>query len=92
MKKKLVDRYLIFAFFLIVFIAVIVSQLVGLQIINGKENDEKSQQRILRERKVNAQEAILLIEMEYQLRQNRLGFSVQMVKTKITEAERNFML
>lgn len=91
MKKKLVDRYLIFAFFLIVFIAVIVSQLVGLQIINGKENDEKSQQRILRERKVNAQRGNITDRNGIPIATNRLGFSVQMVKTKITEAERNFM-
>ncbi len=92
MREYLKDRYNILAAFFILFGAVIVFQLVNLQIINGKYYDEQSQKRILNERSIPAPRGNIKDRYGVPIAVNRIGYAAEIVKTKMTEDERNDML
>lgn len=91
MKQMLKDRYVILAIVFILFGVVILLQLVNLQVIHGKEYDEASQRKVLKERKVVAQRGNILDTYGVPIAVNRQGFTVQVVKTDTKVDEFNEM-
>lgn len=92
MKEKLKDRYVIFAVFLVLVGIAIIYQLVNLQVINGQFYDSQSQKRILNQQKVIAPRGNIIDRNGIPIAVNRLGFTVQMVKTKTANEVFNDML
>lgn len=92
MKKLLKDRFFIvkMCFLLIAFI--IIAQLVNLQVIHGKENDVQSSQRLSASRKIPAPRGDILDKNGVKIATNRMGFAVQIIKTKLSNDELNDML
>ena len=86
------DRYLMLAIFFIIFGIIIVFQLAVLQIIHGKEYDEDSQRRVVRERKVIAPRGNILDRNGVPIAVNTQTFAVYIVKTDISAADLNEML
>jgi len=92
MKEKLKDRYVILAICFIVFGIIIAFQLVNLQVIHGKEYDEASQRKVLKERKVVAARGNILDRYGVPIAVNRQGFTVYIVKTDTNASDFNNML
>lgn len=92
MMEKLKDRYTILAISFILFGIIIISQLVNLQIIHGKDYDEQSQRRLLKERKIVAPRGDVVDRYGVPIAVNRQGFTVQIVDAKIKNDELNDML
>ena len=82
MKEKLKDRFNITAAALVLAGIIIIYQLVNLQVINGQYYDETSQRKLLDQRKIIAPRGKIMDRNGIPLAVNRLGFNVQMVKTK----------
>jgi penicillin-binding protein 2 len=89
MKERLKDRYFILGVLFVIFGLIIVFQLANLQIIHGKEYDEASQRRVLRERKVVAARGNIVDRNGVPIAVNRQGFTVHIVKTDVNAAEFN---
>ncbi|HHW48985.1 MAG TPA: penicillin-binding protein 2 [Clostridiaceae bacterium] len=92
MKEKLKDRYFLLCVFFIFFTAVIVFQLVKLQIVNGNKYYEDSRYTALKERKVVAPRGKITDRNMVPIAVNRQGFTVHIVKTDISNDEFNEML
>ncbi|HEY9060320.1 MAG TPA: penicillin-binding protein 2 [Pseudobacteroides sp.] len=92
MKEFFKDRYNILAIFFILFGAVIVVQLVNLQIINGKKYDEESQRKLPNVRRVSAPRGNIEDRYGVPLAVNRVGYTIQIIKTKMDAEERDQML
>lgn len=86
------DRYFIVALCFILFGGIIVLQLVNLQIIHGKEYDEASQRRVVKERKVIAARGSILDRNGIPIAVNRQGFTVHIVKTDVDSEKFNEIL
>lgn len=91
MKDFLKDRYNILAICFIAFGILIVFQLVNLQIINGQYYDEQSQKKILNERSIPAPRGNIKDRYGVPIAVNRVGYTAEMVRTKMTGDERNEM-
>jgi penicillin-binding protein 2 len=92
MKKLLKDRYVTLAIFFIVFGVIILLQLVNLQIIHGKEYDEASQRKVLKERRIVAQRGNILDTYGVPIAVNRQAYIIQVMKTDISTDEFNDVL
>lgn len=92
MKEKLKDRMFIFGMFVVVMMVIIVCQLVNLQIVKGEYNDAESQRRLLSNVNMEAPRGNILDRNGVPIAVNRLGFTVQMVKTKLDTASYHEML
>lgn len=92
MKEFFKDRYNILAIFFVLFGAVIVVQLVNLQIINGKKYDEESQRKLPNVRRVSAPRGNIVDRYGVPLAVNRVGYTIQIIKTKMDPDERDQML
>jgi penicillin-binding protein 2 len=92
MKEFLKDRYNILAIFFILFGAIILIQLVNLQIINGKKYDEESQRKLPNVRRVSAPRGNIVDRYGVPLAVNRVGYTIQIIKTKMENEERNQMI
>ncbi len=91
MKEFFKDRYNILTICFIAFGILIVFQLVNLQIINGQYYDEQSQKKILNERSIPAPRGNIKDRYGVPLAVNRVGYTAEIVKTKMTNDERNEM-
>ena len=89
MSKKLKDRCNIVALFFVFMSAVIIFQLINLQIINGEYYENISQRRLLRERDIVAPRGDILDRNGIPIAVNRTGFLVQLYKEKRTVDELN---
>ena len=89
MSKKLKDRCNIVALFFVFMSAVIIFQLINLQIINGEYYENISQRRLLRERDIVAPRGDILDRNGIPIAVNRSGFLVQLHKEKRTVDELN---
>lgn len=87
--EKLKDRYVIISISFMLAIIFIVLRLVDLQIVNGARNDAESQRKLLNERAIVAPRGKIIDRNGVPIAVNRLGFTVQMIKTKMTEDELN---
>ncbi|MDP4180789.1 MAG: penicillin-binding protein 2 [Bacillota bacterium] len=92
MKEFLKDRFNIVAIFFILFGVLIIVQLVNLQVINGKKYDEESQRKLPNIRRVSAPRGNILDRYGVPIAVNRIGYTVQIVKTKMKDDERNQMI
>ncbi|KNY27087.1 penicillin-binding protein 2 [Pseudobacteroides cellulosolvens] len=92
MKEFFKDRYNLLALFFILFGAVILVQLVNLQIINGKRYDEESQRKLPNIRRVSAPRGNIEDRYGVPLAVNRVGYTIQIIKTKMNNDDRNEML
>ena len=92
LKEFFKDRYNLLAIFFILFGAIIVVQLVNLQIINGKRYDEESQRKLPNVRRVSAPRGNIVDRYGVPLAVNRVGYTIQIIKTKMSNAERNEMI
>lgn len=92
MDKKLRDRFIIMSVIFILFGSLLVYQLVNLQLIAGTENFEKSQNRLLSDRRIPAQRGNILDRYGVPLATSRQGYSVQIVKANLKAADLNSML
>jgi len=89
--EKLKDRYNILIIFFLFVGAVILFQLVNLQIIHGEYYDSESQRKLLNERKVIAPRGNIVDRNGVAIAVNRQGFTVQMIYTRMKEDDRNRM-
>jgi len=89
MRKLIKDRYVVLAAFFIMFGVIILLQLVNLQIIHGKEYDEASQRKVLKERRIVASRGNILDAYGVPIAVNRQAFTIQIVKTDISTDEFN---
>ncbi|MCX7923840.1 MAG: penicillin-binding protein 2 [Clostridia bacterium] len=92
MKEKFKDRYVILAMCMVMVGIMMIYQLVNLQIVRGEEYDEKSQRRLLNERKVPAPRGNIVDRYGAPIAVNRMGFSVQIIDTKTKSPELNGMI
>jgi penicillin-binding protein 2 len=67
-------------------------QLFNLQILEGKENDEKSQKRLLRNSSITAPRGNILDRNNLPIAVNRMGYSVLVSRTSINAEELNEMI
>lgn len=91
-KEFFKDRYNLLAMFFILFGAIILVQLVNLQIINGKKYDEESQRKLPNVRRVSAPRGNIVDRYGVPLAVNRVGYTIQIIKTKMDNDERNEMI
>lgn len=89
MKEKLKNRYFLLGAFFIFFGAIIILQLVKLQIVNGKKYYEDSRYITLKERKVPAPRGKITDRNGVALATNRQGFSIHIVKPELSSDEFN---
>lgn len=92
MREKLRDRYMILGICYILLGMVIVLQLANLQIIHGKEYDEASRRKVVREKKVIAPRGNIVDRYGVPIAVNRQGFTVDIVKTGVGDEEFNAAL
>ncbi len=92
MLAKLKDRYTVVSIVFALIGVIIIYQLVSLQVINGKEYDDQAQRRLLNERRVVAPRGNIIDKNGVPIAVNRLGFTVQIAKTKLKDNELNEML
>ena len=92
MEQRSNERFVLLGIMYLLVFVVIVVQLVNLQIINGKENDENSQQRLLQEREIVASRGIIADTHGIPIATNRVGYTVHVAKTKLKEAQVNEMI
>ncbi len=92
MKEFFKDRYNLLALFFILFGAIILVQLINLQIINGKKYDEESQRKLPNIRRVSAPRGNIEDRYGVPLAVNRVGYTIQIIKTKMSNEERNEMI
>ncbi len=86
------ERFVLLAIMFLLVFVVIVVQLINLQIIHGKENDESSQRRLLREREIIASRGIIADTNGIPIATNRVGYTVQVARTDLKEPEVNEMI
>lgn len=86
------ERFVLLAIMFSLVFAVIIVQLVNLQIINGKENDENSQQRLVQDREIVASRGIIADTNGIPIATNRVGYTVQIAKTGLKTPEVNEMI
>lgn len=92
MEKRSNERFVLLAIvYLLVFVLITV-QLVNLQIINGKENDENSQQRLLQDREIVASRGIIADTNGIPIATNRVGYTVHVAKTNLKGDQINEMI
>ncbi|MGI6778960.1 MAG: penicillin-binding protein 2 [Acetivibrionales bacterium] len=89
---KLKNRYIILAMFFILLGVIIILRLINLQIVHGKELDEASQRRVLKEREILAPRGVILDRKGVPIAVNREGFTVNIVNTGLSNDELNDML
>ncbi|MCR4435648.1 MAG: penicillin-binding protein 2 [Clostridiales bacterium] len=92
MKERLKDRFFMFGAFLVLMGVVITGQLVNLQIVKGEYYDTQSQRRLLNNVQIVAPRGNIVDRNGIPIAVNRLGFVVQMIKTKTDTASLNEML
>ncbi len=92
MIEKLKDRYILLSIFFIMFGIVIMLRLVNLQIVNGADNYEKSQNRLLSDRTIPAPRGNISDRNGVIFATSRLGYTVQIVKTGLNTKQLNEML
>ncbi len=92
MKDLLKNRYIILAIFFIILGVIIVLKLIDLQIVHGKELEEISEKRVLKERTVVAPRGNILDRNGIPVTSNRQGFNVDIINTEIKNKELNEML
>jgi penicillin-binding protein 2 len=91
-EKRSNERFVLLAIMISLVFAVIIVQLVNLQIINGKENDENSQQRLVTDREIVASRGIIADTNGIPIATNRVGYTVQIAKTGLKSLEVNEMI
>ncbi|HOQ00181.1 MAG TPA: penicillin-binding protein 2 [Acetivibrio clariflavus] len=91
-EKKSNERFVLLAIMYLLVFTIIVVQLVNLQIINGKENDEKSQQRLLQEREIVAPRGIIADTNGIPIATNRVGYTIHVAKTNLKGPQLNEMI
>ncbi|CDG34774.1 peptidoglycan glycosyltransferase [Acetivibrio thermocellus BC1] len=89
---KISERYRIMVISFTLIFAVIVAQLVNLQIINGEYYDEQSQTKLLAERDIIAPRGKIVDRNGVPIAVNRMGYAVKIAKTGMTEKEKNEMI
>lgn len=92
MNKKIRDRFIIISIIFAMFAGVLLYQLVNLQLVTGAENLEKSQSRLLSDRRIPAPRGSILDRYGVPLATSRQGYAVQIVKTNTKTADLNSML
>lgn len=92
MDKKVRDRFIIMSIIFTIIAAGLFAQLVNLQIVSGAENYEKSQSRLLSDRRIPAPRGAILDRYGVPLATSRQGYAVQIVKTGAKTAELNSMI
>ena len=92
MKDLILNRYNIFAFFVITFFLIVIMQLFNLQIINGNEYAEKSKRRILKERVVFSPRGDIFDRNYVPVAKNRKIYTVNIINTKLEADHLNRML
>ena len=92
MNKRIRDRFIIISIIFSIFGTLAVSQLVNLQLVSGAENYDKSQSRLLSDRRIPAPRGNILDRYGVPLATSRQGFIVQIVKTNTKTADLNSML
>jgi len=91
-EKKSNERFILLAIMYLLVFAIITVQLVNLQIINGKENDEKSQQRLLQEREIVAPRGIIADTNGIPIATNRVGYTIHVAKAGLEVPQLNEMI
>jgi penicillin-binding protein 2 len=91
-EKRSSERFVLLAIIFSLVFAVIIVQLVNLQIINGKENDENSQRRLVQDREIVASRGIIADTNGIPIATNRVGYTVQVAKTGLKTPEVNEMI
>ncbi|AEV67790.1 penicillin-binding protein 2 [Acetivibrio clariflavus] len=91
-EKKSNERFVLLAIMYLLVFTIIVVQLINLQIINGKENDEKSQQRLLQEREIVAPRGIIADTNGIPIATNRVGYTIHVAKTNLKGPQLNEMI
>lgn len=91
-ETKIVERYRVMVISLTLIFAIIVVQLVNLQIINGEYYDEKSQTKLLAERDIIAPRGNIVDRNGIPIAINRMGYTVKVAKTSMTENEKSEMI
>ena len=92
MKERLKDRYTIVALVIIFLSSIIVYQLAELQIVKGQYYDEKSQRKLLNNRKIIAPRGKITDRNGIPIAVNRMGFNVQVVSRESDTQKFNDML
>ncbi len=92
MEKRSNERFVLLGIMYLLVFVVIVAQLVNLQIINGKENDQNSQERLLQEREIVASRGIIADTNGIPIATNRIGYTVHVAKTNLKDAQVNEMI
>jgi len=92
LKDLLKNRYIILAIFFIILGVIIVLKLIDLQIVHGKELEEISEKRVLKERTVVAPRGNILDRNGIPVTSNRQGFNVDIINTGLKNKELNEML
>jgi len=77
---KISERYRIMVISFTLIFAVIVAQLVNLQIINGEYYDEQSQTKLLAERDIIAPRGKIVDRNGVPIAVNRMGYAVKIAK------------
>jgi penicillin-binding protein 2 len=91
-KKPHLDRYIVLAIFIIFITVAIILQLVQHQLINGASFLAQSSYRILAEGEIYAARGNIYDRNGVPIAGSRMGYSVQYVDVKMTNAEKNRML
>lgn len=92
MEERSNERFILLAIaFLLVFVVIVV-QLINLQIIHGKENDESSQRRLLGEREIIASRGIIADTNGIPIATNRVGYTVQIARTNLKDPQVDEMI
>jgi len=86
------ERFVLLAIAILLVFAIIIVQLVNLQIINGEENNRNSQQRLLQEREIVASRGIIADTNGIPIATNRIGYTVHIAKTNIKDSQVNEMI
>lgn len=92
MGKRKNERFVLLAIMYLLVFVVIVIQLINLQIINGKENDENSQQRLLQEREIVASRGLIADTNGIPIATNRVGYTIHVAKTNLNGSQLNEMI
>ncbi|MDP4094400.1 MAG: penicillin-binding protein 2 [Bacillota bacterium] len=90
--EKLKDRYLIIGFIFLLIVMILIYQIVNLQLVNGQSYDQQSQKKLINNRSIVAPRGKITDRNGVPIAVNRMGFSVQIVKTGIDTATFNQML
>lgn len=91
-KKPHLDRYIVLAIFVIFITIAIILQLVQHQLINGASFLAQSSYRILAEGEIYAARGNIYDRNGVPIAGSRMGYSVQYVDVKMSNAEKNRML